>query len=104
MYRAIKPIHSHAHGKTFAAGAQITEREFPPHAIRAMLQDGVLEDMSAPVPETEPEVPTATGTSAAPEDEAGSDVPDWLAMVEDEDTEDEPGQKSAPQKKRGRYG
>jgi len=67
MYRAKQPIHSHAHGKTFAAGAQITERDFPPHAIRAMLRDGVVEDLRQPEPAAEDSAPPVEETQATPE-------------------------------------
>jgi hypothetical protein len=114
MYRVIEAIHSHAHGKVFPAGAQITERDFPPHAIAAMLHAGVVEDMSAPAPAAEPEPSVAApeldawqelveedGESEAAEIEQ-SDIPEWLDMVEqDAPAVDEPRAESAPQKKRG---
>lgn len=92
MYRVIEAIHSAAHGKVFPAGAHITERDFPPHALAALLRASVIEDMSqpAPVPEAEPhEVPMSEADEAA------------IDAVIDALVNEEAQAESAPQNKRG---
>lgn len=53
MYRVKETIYSHAHGKQFPVGAHVTERDFAPHTLRALLKDGTIEDLSQPVAEPE---------------------------------------------------